>query len=164
MTRLSNLPYHRFFVGLGTFLIGVGAIVALYQTKDVLSEIFKIRDAISDLKNGTEQIKEAVNSLKSERKASTAREYAPLFERRSSVPKHKSNQDLSQEQEKDLRLLLPDEKSDLKPGDIYLPSEAFPKLEGKLRSQDWGNAGNAENFLRENLQIWPYKEKKQIVR
>ena len=40
---------HDWGVGLGTFAIGAVAIVAAFQTKDVLKEIFKIQEQSNNI-------------------------------------------------------------------------------------------------------------------
>lgn len=65
--------------GLGTLLIGVAALWALFQTSGVLSEIFKIQQqadgitgAVSELKAQANKLQEAVDLLRTQMKESLA--------------------------------------------------------------------------------------------
>ena len=142
---LSNFPYHSFSVGAGSLLIGVAAYTALSKTDDVLKGVLRIQ--------------EIVTALQDERKVFTTSKRFPIYKEYFSpeqidknIPSYdRHNKALKQE---DLKTLLPDENSDLKPGDIYLPSKALPLLKEKLASQNHRSDIYAERFLRENLQIW----------
>lgn len=158
---LSNFPYHSFSVGAGTLLVGVAALIALCKTDGVIDKLYEIKDAVDrlyEIKDAVSELKDNVKLLQNERTSISSLRKAPEAERIYSPLKNGSKtnlgQDLLQERRKDLKQLLPDEKSDLKPGDIYLPSEDFSKLEGKLKTQDWGDDINTEKFLSKNFQIW----------
>lgn len=158
---LKTRPYHSFCVGLGALLTGLGACIALWQTGGILDRIMQIQTTSNQINNSISELAKAVASLESERKSKRANEVAShitfAYERK--AEKLNESGDLLQERDEvlkhpSLKQLLPDEHSNLKSRDIYLPSEAMVKLESKLKSQDWGDDLNAERFLKENLQIW----------
>lgn len=150
---LCDLPYHSFAVGAGSLLLGVAALIALYQTRDVLEKVLEIKTAVQELKDGNKIIQTAVQELK-DRNKTIQTAVDNIESERKYFTAHRYKKDLKKEKMSDLKALLPDEKSNLKPGDIYLPSQALPKLKEKLASQSPQSDVYAENFLRENLQIW----------
>lgn len=158
--RLKNLPYYKFSKGLGTLLLGIAACIALYQTSGVLDKILEIRTAVKELQKVVGKVNTGVENLED-----AVKKIADHLKRGITSDADKITQDSSissAEKVEKLRQLLPDEKSSLKRGDVYLPSKAFAELKKKaLTDERRAYVAHEEikkfdqrKFLMDNLKVW----------
>lgn len=134
--------FNGFLTGAGTIFLSAAAWIALCKTDGVLDKLLEIRSAIDDLKNSNYLLQENTKEIK----AGIQALHQSLINIKSEEVPSKQNQ---QEKEEALKKLK--ERVDLRPGEVYLPSEKYEAAEELFKTND---LNMQKKFLNQNLQIW----------
>ena len=123
-------------------MLGVAALVALYQTHTILEEILKVQRTSTDIQIGVNELKSAVNQLET---IAISNKSESIIKKVSAIPETA----LSEEKIKEI---IPLESNLLKAGQVYLPKNKFSETTQVLSNQNLNN-DQKMTFLRENLAV-----------
>lgn len=130
MTKISTLISCCFkaLANIGTFMLGLATLIALWQTSGSLEKILEIREGVKELKKGNKQLYEIIKNSKASEVASLS----------------------PQDQAEALKALVP--QKNIKVGDLYLPREKFEQAEEIFKS-GYADLSKIKTFLQKNLKI-----------
>lgn len=161
-THLANI---------GHFLLGVGAVIALSQTKEILNEIGKVSQkmelaekGVKNLAVGVDQLKESNQKLSLQnsnieqvlvelRQATQSLEAKLIYTSSQEIPQKIPYIKDPKQRREEIKKTIPSdlENSNLQLGQVYLPKDKMEEAYGVFSNND---IQSQSNFLRDNLKIW----------